>query len=244
MRVVLVADVHSNLAALEAVLRHAEADGPVDALWAMGDLVGYGPDPGACISLLKSYRFLAVGGNHDHAATGRIGTGDFNPFAAAAAEWTKRELKEDESAFLRALPEIVTEGEFTLVHGSLRDPVWEYLLSEEQALVQFSRQETPYSFIGHSHVQIVFEQGEDGTLQGRRLSDGDVLPLDGPRLIANPGGTGQPRDGDPRSPYALLDTERRLIRFHRIEYDIAATQRKMKDAGLPDFLIDRLARGR
>jgi diadenosine tetraphosphatase ApaH/serine/threonine PP2A family protein phosphatase len=244
MRVVLVADVHSNLAALKAVLRHAESAVAIDAVWAMGDLVGYGPDPDACLEMLRRYPLTAVGGNHDRAAVGSIGTEDFNPYAAAAARWTAANLVDEHASFLRDLPDVAVEGQFTLVHGSLRDPVWEYLLSEEQALAQFSLQDTPYSLIGHSHVQIAFFEQADRPPIGQRFDDGMSIPLDGPRFIANPGGLGQPRDGDPRAAYALLDTQRALLSFHRVEYDIASTQKRMRAAGLPDFLVERLARGR
>jgi diadenosine tetraphosphatase ApaH/serine/threonine PP2A family protein phosphatase len=244
MRVVLVADVHSNLEALEAVLRHAEAAGPMDAVWAMGDLVGYGPDPHACLARLREFRLVAVAGNHDLAATGRIGIEAFNPFAAAAIRWTTRQLEEGDAAFLRGLQTVAVEGDFTLVHGSLRDPVWEYLVSADQALDQFAAQTTPYSLVGHTHLQLVFREAPDSVPEGQRFFDGMTLSLDDGRFIANPGGVGQPRDGDPRSGYALLDTDQRLISFHRVEYDIAATQRKMVKAGLPQVLIERLARGR
>lgn len=244
MRVVLVADVHSNLEALQAVLRHAEADGAIDAIWAMGDIVGYGPDPSACLALLREYDFVAVAGNHDRAATGIIGTREFNPYAAAAARWTAEALSPDDASFLRDLPAVTAEGDFTLVHGSLRDPVWEYLTSPEQALDHFSLQTTQYSLVGHTHYQLVFRERVGEPPEGHRYFDGMVLQLDEVRVVANPGGTGQPRDGDPRSAYALLDTDERQISFHRVEYDIALTQKKMKLAGLPDFLIERLVRGR
>jgi len=244
VRVLVVADVHSNLAAFEAVVRHAEQDRPIDAIWALGDLVGYGPEPGRCIALLQSYPHTAVAGNHDRAAAGQIGTGDFNAYAAEAARWTAAVLTEDERAYLAALPAVTVDGEFTLVHGSLRDPVWEYLLSSEAAEEHLDRQVTPYSFIGHSHLQLSFVEDENRRARGSLMASGDTIDLGVRRIIANPGGLGQPRDGDPRTAYAVLDTDARTVTFHRIEYDIARTQQQMQAAGLPGYLIERLSRGR
>ena len=243
MRIAVVADIHANFTALEAVLRHAEAGGPVDAIWSLGDLVGYGPDPGACIALLRSYRHVAVAGNHDRAAAGHLGVEEFNPYAALAVIWTSRQLKPDERDFLSFLPLPAVEGDFTLVHGSLRDPVWEYVHSAEVAAAHLERQTTPYGFVGHTHVPLVFS-ASGSIAQGYPQTDGSVVALDATHFVANPGSVGQPRDGDPRSAYALLDTGAGAITFHRVEYDIARTQARMRDAELPGYLIERLARGR
>jgi diadenosine tetraphosphatase ApaH/serine/threonine PP2A family protein phosphatase len=244
VRVLLLADIHANLAAFEAAVAAAEAAGGFDAVWVLGDIVGYGPDPGACISLLRSLDHLAVAGNHDRAATGQIGTEEFNPLAAAAARWTAASLTPDEKAYLASLPATAVAGEFTLVHGSLRDPGWEYLLSAEAAAAQLARQATPYGLVGHSHLQLTFMERPDGLVDGQARSAGERASLVGRRAIANPGGVGQPRDGDPRAPYAILDTDAREIAFVRVEYDIPRTQARMREAGLPAPLIDRLARGR
>ncbi len=240
----MVADVHSNLPAFEAVIADAEASGAIDAIWALGDLVGYNADPGPCLKLLRGYPHVAVAGNHDRAAVGQIGTQDFNTFAATAANWTGGILTHEESAFLGGLPAVAVEGDFTLVHGSLRDPVWEYLLSSDAAERHLELQTTRYGFIGHSHLQLAFIEQAPGRTRGTLLASGDDLTLDGKRVIANPGGLGQPRDGDPRTAYALLDLDEMHLSFHRVEYDIARTQKHMRAAGLPAFLIDRLARGR
>lgn len=240
----MVADVHANLAAFESVLAHAETRGPIDVIWALGDLVGYGPEPGACLELLRRYPHVAVAGNHDRAAGGQIGTEDFNAYAAAAVRWTASVLTSEEAAYLKALPDAETIGDFTLVHGSLRDPTWEYVISSEAASGHLERQTTPYGLIGHSHLQLTFVEFGPDRVRGSLMGDGDVLELADHRVVANPGGLGQPRDGDPRTCYALLDTDARRLSFHRIEYDIARTQRKMRLAGLPEYLIERLARGR
>ncbi len=244
MRIAVVADVHSNLPAFETVLAHAAEEAPFDAIWSLGDLVGYGPEPGACIALLRRYPHVAVAGNHDRAAAGLMTTDEFNPVAAAAAQWTATVLTGAERAYLRGLPEVAVEGEFTLVHGSLRDPVWEYLLSPDAAAAHFALQATPYSFVGHSHLQFTFEERAGRPPEGLARLDLMTVDLDATRLIANPGGLGQPRDGDPRTAYILLDTESRSLTFHRIEYDIGRTQERMREAGLPVSLIERLSRGR
>jgi predicted phosphodiesterase len=244
VRVLVVADVHSNLSAFEAVIRDCESAAAIDAIWALGDLVGYGPDPGACLDLLRGYPHTAVAGNHDRAAVGQIGTEDFNAYAAAAAIWTSHELSPEHQAYLRLLPDSAVEGEFTLVHGSLRDPVWEYLLSSDAAEEHLSRQTTRFGLIGHSHLQLAFIEQERGHTRGTLLTSGDELQLGEKRLIANPGGLGQPRDGDPRTAYAVIDTELCHMSFKRIEYDIARTQEAMRKAGLPAYLTERLSRGR
>jgi predicted phosphodiesterase len=241
MKIAVVADVHSNLEAFEAVLQDARDHGGFDLCWSLGDLVGYGPDPGACIRLLQGMPHVAIAGNHDYAATGAIGTEDFNPYAAEAARWTAAQLTLEEQVWLAALSAVQIEGEFTLAHGSLKDPVWDYLMSSEGAAEHLSHQTTPYGLVGHTHLPSVFFAGRNGSAEV-----GDVIdtPLDGQRFVANPGSAGQPRDGDPRAAYALLDTDARRLHFRRVPYDIAVTQAKMRAVGLPQFLIERLSRGR
>lgn len=245
MRITLVTDVHANLAALEAVLARAEQERALDELWVMGDLVGYGPCPTACLNRLREFELHAVAGNHDLAALGEIDTRDFNPDAATANAWTAEQLTPEDVAFLRGLPEVLVRPGITLVHGSLRHPVWEYLITGDAAAAQFAIQETPYSLIGHTHLPMVFEE-----VPGRKmpiiwpLSDGDVLELGERRLIINPGGLGQPRDGDPRTAFGIYDTDERTISLHRIPYDIERTQEAMAGAGLPERLIHRLSYGR
>ena len=248
MRIAIVSDVHANLAALEAVLRHAEADGPIDGVWCLGDTVGYGPQPSQCVARLREAGAVAVAGNHDRAATGKMGTEEFNPDAATAALWTRDHLAEDAAAHLDGLPEVARPSEeFTLVHGTLRWPLWEYLSSYEAARAHLERQETPFSLVGHTHVPMLVGEGaefEHGC-EMDYLEDGQSVPLtEERRLVVNAGGVGQPRDGDPRAAYALFDAEARKVTIHRVEYDIKATQALMEAAGLPRRLIDRLSVGR
>jgi diadenosine tetraphosphatase ApaH/serine/threonine PP2A family protein phosphatase len=243
MPIVIVSDVHANLAALRAVLADAAARGAVAAIWATGDLVGYGAEPAEVPALLREHHLVAVAGNHDLAACGKIGVEEFNASAAAAARWTTGRLNAHEREWLAALSQTRVESDFTLAHGSLRDPVWEYLLSGEQALVQFELQTTPYSIVGHSHLPFVFEERPDGVPRSRRVADGQQTTLGSTRLIINPGSVGQPRDGDPRASYVLYDESAALLTWHRVEYDIATTQQKIIAAGLPHWLADRLSAG-
>lgn len=251
MRIALIADVHANLEALEAVLRHAQARGPIDTIWHIGDIVGYGPDPCTVIARLREFRHCNVLGNHDLAAIGALPLTDFNANAAAAVRWTAAQLGGEERQYLQSLPKVRYEDNFTIVHGTLRWPEWEYLLSEETAMAQFNRQETPYSLVGHTHIPLLVEEPDQPPRPDEWVlpvlhfvTDGERCFLGERRLVLNPGGVGQPRDGDPRAAYALYDSDERVITFYRVEYDIAATQAKMRAAGLPRFLIERLSYGR
>ena len=241
MPILVVADVHSNLDALEAVLADAESRAPVDAIWVLGDTVGYGPQPRECIALLRSYPCLAIAGNHDLAAARIIDLTEFNPSAAQAIRWTRTEIGQAEHEWLAALPLTLSDSGFTLVHGSLTDPIWDYLVTPEVAEQHLSMQQTKYGLVGHSHLPVVFSDQGRGA---RLLASGDTVPLANEPFVANPGGLGQPRDGDPRTAYALLDLEQGTITCHRIAYDIDRTQAKMRAAGLPQSLIDRLQLGR
>ena len=259
MRIAIISDVHANLTALEAVLRHAEAQGPIDGPWCLGDTVGYGPQPSQCISRLQEAGATLVAGNHDRAGTGAMSTEEFNPDAAKAALWTRTQLSPDDAAYLDALPEVTflspgqdagieaSEAEFTLVHGTLRWPIWEYLYSYEAAIAHLERQQTPFSLVGHTHVPMLVPEGEEFP-QGCemfRLEDGAMVQLGRQRkVVINPGSVGQPRDGDPRAAYAVFDSESDTVTLHRVEYDIAATQKLMEASGLPRWLIERLAMGR
>ena len=240
MRIAIVSDIHSNLAAFQAVLRHAEKQGPLDEVWSLGDIVGYGPQPGECLELLQEVATLSLAGNHDLAAISAIPLRDFNPHAAAAARWTATRLLPEEQAYIQSLSQVLVDGQFTLVHGSLRRPIWEYLVSEDAALEHFQLQKTPFGLVGHSHLPLVARRD----LSLAFLQDGDVIVLnpDEP-LVLNPGSVGQPRDGDPRASYAVYDSAAATASFHRVAYDIPATQKLMREAGLPMPLIARLERG-
>jgi diadenosine tetraphosphatase ApaH/serine/threonine PP2A family protein phosphatase len=240
MRYAILADIHGNLAAFKAVLQDIEERGGVEEIWCLGDIVGYGPDPSECISLLRRYPHLCVAGNHDWAAIGRVSISDFNPDAAEACRWTARQLSSEEVKYLDNLPLILNRDDFTLVHGSPREPIWEYVLSTSSAQENLHYFQTMFCLIGHSHVPLVFED------VGRRCRLSELpaeLRLGENRMIINPGGVGQPRDGDPRAAYAIYDEGDRTIYHYRIPYDIAATQEKMVGEGLPVFLATRLSYG-
>jgi len=243
MRYAILADIHANLTAFQAILTHAAQVGGFDAVWCLGDVVGYGPDPHECLELLRRHRHLCVAGNHDLAAVGKIDTSDFNRDAAQANRWTAGQLTREDVEYLSRLPLTFREHDVTLVHGSPRQPIWEYILSPRDALDNFPLFDTPYCLVGHSHAPVVFERLGDNRCVAHLLADGERIPLGAERLIINPGGVGQPRDGDPRAAYAIYDADSRGVYHYRIEYDIQGTQQRMKKQGLAPRLVARLAEG-
>jgi len=242
MKYLVIADIHSNLEAFEAVLEDAHNHGGFGHVWCLGDVVGYGPEPSACISLLKTLDPVCICGNHDLAAVGKIDIGDFSSDAAMANRWTSGRLSGEDRDFLLALPEVVVRDDFTLVHGSPRLPLWEYIAHAFTASDNFKCYDTKYCLVGHTHVPFVFEQDEILVNEGY-MGNGDVLALGDRRLIINPGGVGQPRDRDPRASYAIYDSDEHAIYNYRVVYDIESTQAKMEKEGLPEFLVTRIARG-
>jgi len=243
VRYAVLADIHGNLAAFKAVLQDLEGKGGVDEIWCLGDTVGYGPEPHACLELLASHNHVCVAGNHDWAAIGKIDTLDFNPDAARACQWTAQQLTVGDIDYLQGLPLQLERGDFTLVHGSPREPIWEYLLSAGDAHANFACFDTRFCFVGHSHVPLVFRRDKAGRCILERLSDKVSMGTHGDRLIINPGGVGQPRDGDPRASYAVYDSSDHTTYHYRVEYDIAATQSKMMECQLPLSLVFRLSGG-
>lgn len=242
MQYAIIADIHANMPAFTAVLNDARQHGGFEELWCLGDVVGYGPDPGECISLLKEYKHLCVAGNHDWAAIGKIDTNDFNHDAAAAAHWTAKQLSPSDREYLESLPLTIEHGDFTLAHGSPSDPIWEYIFSTGIARENLDHFKTRYCLVGHTHVPAIFRD-ENGVCSASELAPDIKLVLGKDRLIINPGGVGQPRDGDPRASYAIYDSETKTVRLFRVSYDIKATQKKMAENGLPPFLISRLSSG-
>jgi predicted phosphodiesterase len=241
MRVAVISDVHANLHALDAVLASL---GTVDAVWHLGDAVGYGPEPEGAIARLRQVGAIGVKGNHDDAAIGGSSSQYFNPDAQMAIEWTRTRLNKTDLRFLTDLPERVQpEGSaFTLVHGSPRLPIWEYVDSAAVAQDSLTDFKTPYCLVGHTHVPVVFRE-KGGAMELVNVQPGHVLHLDGRRALINPGGVGQPRDGDPRASYLILDTDTLELRWQRVSYDIIATQTAMLAAGLPPGLAYRLTFG-
>jgi diadenosine tetraphosphatase ApaH/serine/threonine PP2A family protein phosphatase len=239
MRVAVLSDIHANLPALDAVLA---AIAPFEAVWVLGDIVGYGPQPDAVIERLRAEGARGVLGNHDAAALGRIETDAFNEDARVAVEWTAAHLGGAAREWLATLPERHVEGDFSMAHGSPRDPIWEYLFSTPVARRNLSAFDTRHCLVGHTHVPLVFRD-DDGLMETLSPSDGSRLHLDARRTILNPGGVGQPRDGDPRACAMILDPEAGVAEWHRVPYEIPRTQALMRAAGLPDRLVQRLQFG-
>jgi predicted phosphodiesterase len=225
MRVAVLSDIHSNIVALEAVLAAA---GDVDAIWHLGDNVGYGPDPNLVIA-----RLTAAGGAEIEW---------FNPDARRAMEWTRDAIDGASRAWLTGLAERLTAGTCQLVHGSLREPIWEYVTSVPVARANLALLETSIGLNGHTHIPVAFIE-DDGRIEVVGPGDGSVLELGGRRALLNPGSVGQPRDGDPRASFMILDPDAGRASWHRVEYDVGAVQAKMRVAGLPQSLVARLSLG-
>ncbi|HEX7491616.1 MAG TPA: metallophosphoesterase family protein [Candidatus Limnocylindrales bacterium] len=242
MRIVVLSDVHANLAALEAVLLDV---GSVDAIWHLGDAVGYGPQPQAVVDRLRGAGAVWVRGNHDDAAGGGESIELFNPDGYRAMQWTRAHIAESTREYLAGLPEVVTpEGlSVTLTHGSPSNPIWEYLNSATVANRNLPYFETQFCLVGHTHVALAFKETR-GTLQTVHVRSGSRLDFGEKRAILNPGSVGQPRDGDARAGYMVIDTSSACVSWHRAEYDIGATQTAMAEAGLPHSLVRRLSIGR
>lgn len=242
MRIAVLSDIHSNLTALDAVLAAA---GSVDAIWHLGDVVGYGPDPDGVVERLRGLGAIGVRGNHDAAAVGALDTEWFNPDARRAIEWTRERMRPETHAWLEALPEIVAEPPFVLVHGSLRDPVWEYVT--QSTVARASLDLLPsfgvlHGLFGHTHLPSAFCD-DVAQVSVTRPADGSRIGLDERRMLLNPGSVGQPRDGIPESAFLLLDTEAGEATWRRVGYDIAQVQARMRSVALPERLAARLAYG-
>ncbi len=240
MRIAVLSDVHGNLPALEAVL---EALKPYDAVWQLGDVVGYGPQPDEVVARLAAEKAIGVRGNHDSAAIGELDTDAFNDDARAAVEWTADVITPETQRWLAALPLRRIDEPFTLVHGSPRDPTWEYVYSSAIARANLPAFATQHCLVGHTHVPLVFREKKTGGVEGIVAKADATMPLSTARLIINPGSVGQPRDGDPRACGMILDTDASTIEWHRVEYPIEPVQKLMKERKLPQRLISRLQFG-
>ena len=243
MRIAVISDIHANLHALDAVLAQLD-DAQPDEIWNLGDTVGYGPRPNECCAAAQQRAVISLVGNHDLAALGsdNVAVEDFNPEAAAAAAWTSQALTPESRAFLEALGPTASREGAELYHGSPRDPVWEYVLTVEAAQAALNVTEAPIVLVGHSHVPLALQAEGDG-VHGGLARAGTELDLSAGRWLINPGSVGQPRDGDPRAAYCLLDLEEGSASFKRVPYPIEATQAEMKEHGLPAALAERLSYG-
>jgi diadenosine tetraphosphatase ApaH/serine/threonine PP2A family protein phosphatase len=242
MRIALLSDVHGNLPAFEAVLADVDEQS-VEQIWCLGDLVGYGAQPDGCVELARERCDLSLAGNHDLVVTGEIPISDFSSSAAAAARWTQETIGEDSLAYLQGLSPADPEREPALYHASPRDPVWEYVLSSWQADECLDLMEARVGAVGHSHVALWFSRDDGGKLAGATAEADFELDLSAGRWLVNPGGVGQPRDGDPRAAWLLLDTGVWSATWRRVEYPIETAARAIEEAGLPRVLAERLYSG-
>jgi predicted phosphodiesterase len=237
VKIGVISDVHANLVALETVL---EDMGPVDALWVCGDTVGYGPEPSDVLALLVERKATIVAGNHDRAVARGEDLDLFNPPAAVAAKMHQRWLSAAERDMLAALPRTLAINDVTLCHGSLRDPLWEYVTNPRSAAASLALAKTSHCCAGHTHVPSLYRVGKGR--QPGRVTYETPYPL-APRVFLNPGSVGQPRDGDPRAAYAVIDLAAATVTFHRSAYRIAQTQQRIRERGLPSIFADRLGFG-
>ena len=242
MQVAILSDIHGNRHAFEAVLADAEASG-AEEMWCLGDLVGYGAEPDACVELAREHAAVCLAGNHDLAVTGEIELDEFSRGASLAAQWTREVIAPANLEFLSSLRPQGQEGPVGLYHASPRDPVWEYVLSTLLAELCLDRQDHRICLVGHSHVALSFvrEEGELATGEPRR--EGSELDIAAGEWLLNPGSVGQPRDGDPRASWLLLDLDGLTASFKRTEYDIAGAAGAIRAARLPDSLAERLEYG-
>jgi diadenosine tetraphosphatase ApaH/serine/threonine PP2A family protein phosphatase len=241
MRTLIISDIHANLTALETVLTDA---GPFDAAWCLGDLVGYGPDPNECVERISQLPNLqCILGNHDAAAAGSIEVDAFNPDARKTVLWTQERLTPANKDYLKNLPERANLDFITLVHGSPFRPVWEYLLDTRTATFSFEFFDTPYCFVGHTHLPVSYYLPDDRLIAQLIVPEHISQMTLAPRSILNPGSVGQPRDRDPRAAYAILDMTNYTWEWHRVEYDIQSVQERMRKENLPERHITRLSAG-
>lgn len=239
MRVAVLSDIHANLAALDSVIA---SFGSVDAVWHLGDVVGYGPEPDGVVERLSGIGAVGVRGNHDAAAVGGNEIDWFNPDARAAMEWTRSNISGVTREWLAALPERHTEGQFGLVHGSPREPLWEYIVSVPIARANLAALTTPFGLFGHTHLPMVFAE-IDGSVEQIEPADGSSFTFAARHALINPGSVGQPRDGIVTSSYMVIDTDAGRCAWHRVPYDIESVQAVMTAARLPRRLIERLSYG-
>jgi len=241
MQIGIIADIHANLEAFNVVLEHLKG---ADKIVCAGDIVGYGPDPNECVKIMRELKIPSVAGNHEKAVLGGMDVTCFNRAAREAIAWTGEKLTSENLEYLKTLPLTLQFEEFEIVHGSLRDPLEEYITGIMDAIPTFEKMKKPLCFVGHSHVPLCVYEKNDGKFDGWHLQDGDHIKLKKfKRAIVNVGGVGQPRDGDPRASYGIYNNESREVSIYRVTYNIERVQEKMKKAGLPESLIERLKYG-
>ena len=245
MRIGILGDIHGNAEALRAVVAALRRDG-VDTWVQVGDIVGYGPEPSVCIDIVRELGCITCLGNHDAAVLGLLDTSYFNNFARAAIHWTTSRMRPADLEFLRGLALVVKHADFTVVHGTLHMPdQFGYVISQVEAIDSLAQQDTRLCFVGHSHVPAVYLRRDSAPneILVRPQSEVEVSYRGYDRVLMNVGSVGQPRDEDPRAAYGLVDTDHEIAWIKRVHYDIAGVQRKIRVAGLPEVLANRLALG-
>ena len=240
MRCAVLSDIHANLEALDAVLADASAQ-HCDQFVCLGDIVGYNADPSECLQRIRKLNCPVVKGNHDEQASIAVSTEEFNEMAEEAIGWTREHLSAEEKAWLADLRLMKTVRDFTIVHATLHTPgQWGYVFNDLDAIASFTYQQTALCFFGHTHWPSAFLRDDSV----HRVAVGQIVLVPGRKYFINPGSIGQPRDRDWRAAYCIYDTERNVVEQHRVKYDLASAQRKIRAAGLPPRLADRLAVGR
>ncbi|MBN1648845.1 MAG: metallophosphoesterase family protein [Spirochaetales bacterium] len=239
MRILIISDIHGNLEALERVLEISDG---VDAVWVLGDTVGYGPNPAECLALVRKHAEVILSGNHDMAAVGLLPVSGFNSQAARAVEYTRQLMNKEGLKFLSSLAPMLAGKNITLVHGSPTNPAFDYILDHNTALAAHRAITTEVCFFGHTHLPGCFYKKGKKYLW-YRLDDNESIPLGNGNILFNPGSVGQPRDGDPRASFAIADTEAMTWTQKKAEYDVQAVQAKLQSISAPPFLISRLAKG-
>ena len=242
MKLGILADIHSNLEALRCAL---DALKDVSGFICPGDIVGYGPNPNECVEIVRGLDCRTVAGNHEYACIRKTDPSYFTGDAKEAIEWTSKVLTEENRKFLEGLPEYLETNDCEIVHGSLRDPLVEYIFSVQIGAATIELMKKKICFVGHLHTSLVVVKENGGKYDGWQLNDGDVVDTKKfDKAVINVGGVGQPRDMDPRASFGIFDTEKGTVEIRKVEYDIQAVQDKMRKAKLPEFLIERLKYGR
>jgi diadenosine tetraphosphatase ApaH/serine/threonine PP2A family protein phosphatase len=244
LRAAVISDIHGNLYALEAVLDALEKD-PPDKIWSLGDTVGYGPRPNRCAALVQERTTVSLAGNHDLGVLGADEVAsllDFSHDAAAAGRWTQGVLSDEARTYLAGLEPLAKVDGVELFHASPRDPVWDYVLTAEGALDALELTEAPLVLVGHSHVALAIGMTGE-TLDGGLAPEGSEVDLASGRWLLNPGSVGQPRDGDPRAAYLMIDFDAKRAQFRRVPYPVERTQAEIRERNLPEALAERLAHG-
>lgn len=239
MRVGIISDIHGNLEALEAVLARCKVEG-VDRIYCLGDVVGYGADPVACVELVEEVATFICAGNHDWAAVGRIDTSDFNSMAADAIAWTRTQLSDDHVVLLGELPLMERHDDVLFVHASPDSPqAFHYIFGASEAASAIRETDARLTFVGHSHLAFIFREDEGEVIS----REGRAQVIDSHRILVNVGSVGQPRDKDPRAAFCLWDAEKGNLALVRVPYEITRAQQKIQYQGLPEYLAHRLSSG-